>query len=382
MAPTLNLSGERFFVKYLVTGSKDETEARAIDICFEQTVEFPEKLVPDGPIREQIVGRLESLEMLDEGHSMATVSYAVETAGAGASFDLTQLFNVIFGNLSIKPGYRVEDIMFSPRLYEVFKGPRFGRAGLRESLKIAKRPLLSTALKPMGLSAKELGDLAYQLALGGIDILKDDHGLADQPFAPFTERVKYCSEAVRQANVKTGLHCIYVPNVTAANEAMLEKAYFAKKAGVGGLLVSPGLVGFDMIRRLADDERINLPIISHPAFLGSYVMNPESGISHYALFGQMMRIAGADAVVYPNYGGRFSFSKEDCIRIVAGTSVTMGPFKTIFPAPGGGMSLDRVQEMLDLYGRDIIFLIGGGLHSLSPDLFANCKYFRKLVEEI
>ena len=42
----------------------------------------------------------------------------------------------------------------------------------------------------MGLPAHALADLAYQFALGGIDIIKDDHGLADQSFAPFKERVE------------------------------------------------------------------------------------------------------------------------------------------------------------------------------------------------
>ena len=94
-------------------------------------------------------------------------------------------------------------------------GPRFGRAGIRALLDVADRPLLGTALKPMGLSAADLADLAYQLALGGVDIIKEDHGLTDQPFAPFDERVPRCAEAVALANRQTGYRCLYVPNITA-----------------------------------------------------------------------------------------------------------------------------------------------------------------------
>jgi ribulose-bisphosphate carboxylase large chain len=44
------------------------------------------------------------------------------------------------------------------------------------------------------------------------------------------------------------------------------------------------------------------------------------------------------------------------------------------------MSLDRVPEMLDAYGRDVILLIGGGLMAPGPDLVENCRRFRALTE--
>jgi ribulose-bisphosphate carboxylase large chain len=234
----------------------------------------------------------------------------------------------------------------------------------------------------MGLSAQNLADLAYQFALGGMDIIKDDHGLANQPFAPFEERVQRCAEAVARANSETGGRCIYMPGLVAPADRVLERALFAKRAGAGGLLVAPGLVGLDAMRRLADDERVALPIMSHPAFQGSFVTSGDSGISHYALFGQIARLAGADVSVFPNYGGRFSFSREECRRIADGAAAPMEHIKPIFPAPGGGMSLQRVPDMLELYGREVVFLIGGGLHRRSPDLAANCRYFRQLVEEM
>jgi ribulose-bisphosphate carboxylase large chain len=60
----------------------------------------------------------------------------------------------------------------------------------------------------------------------------------------------------------------------------------------------------------------------------------------------------------------------------------MGHVKTIFPAPGGGMSLDKVPDMVETYGQDLIFLIGGGLFRHGPDLVQNCRHFRKMVEEM
>ncbi len=46
------------------------------------------------------------------------------------------------------------------------------------------------------------------------------------------------------------------------------------------------------------------------------------------------------------------------------------------------MSLMRVLEIRQIYERDAIFLIEGGLHRHGPDLVENCRYFLQLVEQL
>ncbi|HWP96557.1 MAG TPA: RuBisCO large subunit C-terminal-like domain-containing protein [Syntrophomonadaceae bacterium] len=369
---------ERFAVIYRLSGSAQEVYDKAQDICLEQTVEFPGELLPPGLIQDHVVGRIEGLVPVGPSAYHATISFDLDTTAN----ELTQLLNVVFGNISIKPGYRLEELRLPDSCLGRFRGPRFGRKGLREWVQVEQRPLLFTALKPMGLSARELADLAYRLALGGIDIIKDDHGLTDQVYAPFHERVPLCAEAVERANQETGQRSIYMANVTAPYGQVLERARFARKNGARGLLVAPGLVGFDTMKTLADDDRIGLPIIAHPAWLGSYVLSPEQGVSHYALLGQITRLAGADGSIYPNFGGRFSFSQEECQRIVQGTQVAMGRIKPIFPCPGGGMSISTIPDMIRVYGCDVAFLVGGGLFKHGPDIIENCRYFRSLVDDM
>lgn len=367
---------ERFMVLYRLSGDEREAFGKARDICLEQTVEFPGELISHDFIKDQVVGQIEDFHPAEGGGFSALVSFSAGTVAD----ELTQLLNVIFGNISIKPGYRVEDLVLPDSMLKRFKGPRWGRSGLRERVKVEGRPLLFSALKPMGLSARELADLAYKLALGGIDLIKDDHGLTDQVYAPYHERVRLCAKAVERANQETGLSCIYLANITAPYNQILERANYAREQGAGGLLIAPGLVGFDTMRTVADDNNIDLPLISHPAWLGTYVMSPEHGVSHRTLFGQLVRLAGADGTVYPNFGGRFSFSREECLSIVAGTGEPMGGLKEIIPCPGGGMSVDTIPEMLDFYGSEVAFLIGGGLFKKGPDIIENCRYFRSLVE--
>jgi len=375
--PASLFSGDRFSVTYRLFGSEKEARVRAEHLCIEQTVEFPADEVPAGVIGDHVFGRIELFERLEQKSFKAIISYAVEIAAG----ELTQFLNVVFGNSSIKPGIRVEHLDLPGSLLGLFKGPRFGREGLRNLLKVPERPLLSTAIKPMGLSSQELADLAYQFALGGMDIIKDDHGLTDQRFSPFEERVRLCAAAVRRANTETGLASIYIANITAPHREVMRRARFAKDAGAGGLMLAPGLTGFDLMRELADDDSIALPILTHPALQGSFVTG-QGGISHGVIFGQLARLAGADATIFPNFGGRFSFSREECAEIAAATKAPMGRVKSIFPAPGGGMGLDRVPEMLGTYGQDLIFLIGGGLFKHGPDLVENCRYFRNMVEKM
>jgi ribulose-bisphosphate carboxylase large chain len=303
------------------------------------------------------------------------IRYPVEGAGG----ELTQLLNMLFGNVSLQPGVRLLDFHLPASSLEGFAGPRFGVAGLRALVDVPDRPLLCTALKPMGLSAPALAALAYQLAVGGIDLIKDDHGLANQPFSPFDERVSRCAEAVQRANRETGRRSLYLPNVTAPAGEVERRAAFARDAGAGGFLFCPGLAGLDTMRALADDTELGLPILAHPAFLGGLAVAPDAGLSHRVLYGRLSRLAGADAAIFPHFGGRFSYSKDECRDIVTGCADGMRALKPIFPVPAGGMKLERVPELVEFYGADCVLLIGGDLHAGAEGLVARARSFASLA---
>jgi len=368
----LMLSGERIEAIYEFHGDVTEAEARANALRVEQTIEFPADLVPDDDIQRYIVGRIESIDVVDSGLVSAVVSYAVETTG----FELPQLLNVLWGNSALLPGIRLADFTLPPSLLERFPGPSFGVSGLRELFDAPQRPLLATALKPMGLSSERLAATAHDLALGGMDMIKDDHSLANQPFAPFVERVQRCAEAVAKANERTGYNCVYMPSVNAPFDLLEERVEAAIAAGAGALLVLPGITSWDQMRYLA--TKVDVPIMGHPAFLGSYSASPTNGIAHGKLYGTLMRLAGADLSVYPNYGGRFSFSRQECRDIAKALGEPLGDLAPAFPSPGGGMTLDRVQEIVEFYGNDVALLIGGDLHR-GDNLAKTAADFREAV---
>jgi ribulose-bisphosphate carboxylase large chain len=262
-------NADRFEVTYTIVASgEDAAREKVLEICLEQTVELPETLVPRGTwIRERVVGRLESLTHPNRGvHAgrrdvwNAVVSYDVDTAGG----ELTQLVNVIFGNTSMKENVMVSDLELPPRVLRDFPGPRFGVQGIRQLIGVPEGPLVMTALKPMGLSSEELAEIAYGFAKGGIDIIKDDHGLADQPYSPFESRVRLCAAAVARANAETGKNVLYAPCLNAPAHLIIPRAKFARQAGAGAVLMIPGITGLDTMRELVSDHSFNLPIITHP----------------------------------------------------------------------------------------------------------------------
>jgi ribulose-bisphosphate carboxylase large chain len=370
----LDLSEDRLVATYEFSGPSVDLERRVEALCVEQTIEFPADLVPNDTIRNEIIGRPETQEMVSDDLAFVDVSYAVETTG----YELPQLLNVLFGNSSLLPGIRLVDIDLPDSLASRLARPRFGIDGLRLFFDAPDRPLLATALKPMGSSPERLASFAYELAAGGIDMIKDDHSLANQPSAEFDARVRACAGAVRQANEDFGTNAIYMPSINAPVDLLQDRVDTALSAGAGGLLVLPGITGFDLVRSLAMRDDVGVPVMGHPAFLGGWVASPVGGIGHGLLFGTFMRYAGADTSIFPNYGGRFSFSEEACREIADACRKPRKGLRPIWPTPGGGMRRDRVPEIVSFYGNDVVLLIGGDLHR-GGDLRSNAEAFRQAI---
>ena len=382
-APLTNAS-DRFVVTYdVVADSEKDVREKILAICLEQTVELPAALVPEGTwIREHVVGRLETLHAKGSGLNgswRCDVSYHADTAGG----ELTQLINVIFGNTSMKEGVMVADVKMPRGVLAQYPGPRFGVEGLRKLVGVPRGPMIMTALKPMGSPTSELARMAYEFAKGGIDIIKDDHGLANQPYSPYDERIRACAAAVKRANAETGRRCVYAPCICAPAHLVISRAHAARDAGAGAVLMIPGITGLDAMRELAADPSFGLPIICHPAMLGAMLGGGSKarvgGFSHEVLLGVLPRLAGADATIFPSFGGRFGFSLEECKALQRGATREMGGMPPIFPSPGGGMTLERVKAMNEAYGEDLMLLIGGSLMGHSPDLVYNSKHFMKIA---
>jgi len=355
---------DRLIITYQYFGTEPKVIAEVIRV--EQSIEFPNDLAPAW-IQHEIVGKVEEIITISIYEHSIKISHNPENIGG----ELPQFLNVLGGNVSMIPGVRVVDVEIPASITNKFKGPRFGISGLRSHFNALSRPLLTTALKPLGMDSKVLAAMAKTLALAGFDLIKDDHSFANQTWSKWRERVEVVANAVNEANTVTGKNCAYAPSLNRPFDQVHEAAHTAKKLGAGALLLLPGISGFDSMRTLAEDDSISLPIQTHPAFLGSFFSSPNNGISHGIILGTIARLAGADVTIFPNTGGRFAFTPEQCKEIKTKAVATLGSLKPIWIAPAGGMSLERIPEMLETYGNDMALLIGGALSR--GDLKTNAK---------
>ena len=343
---------------YRVRAKAGEIEDRARGIAVEQSVEMPVEAIRDKAILNEIVGDVRRIEDRGEGWFEVEIALASKTVGDDAG----QLLNMLYGNSSIYDEVILWDFKLPDDLLARFEGPRQGLEGLRRRAGAKRRALTCTALKPQGSSPETLGEIAFEFARGGVDFVKDDHSLAEQAYSPFAERVRACAKAVRRAASLTGSATQYVPNLSGHFGQMQRQIEIVRAEGLSVVMVAPAIAGFSTVQGLSR---------AHPdiAFLGHPSMTGGGRISPVAM-ARLFRLIGADAFIFTNYGGRFGISKETCGAMAAASRDAWGGKLASAPTPAGGMTPERVPELLDFYGPDTMLLVGGALLKAAPGRLA------------
>lgn len=373
----------RILAHYDVAAPAAEIEARAAALALEQSIEMPLDAVTSDRIRREVVASVERIEPIDGSggpqlHRVVLGLAPATMVRADGTAEVGQLVNMAFGNCSLQDDVTLVDVELPAGLLAAWPGPRFGLDGLRERVGATageRRALTMTALKPQGLPPAELAALAATFARAGLDIVKDDHGIADQGAAPFAARVAACQRAISEANAATGGHTVYAPSLSGGPRQLAEQARIVADEGVGMVLACPMVMGLPTFDELVRHE-LACPVVAHPAFGGAGRMAPP------LLLGRLFRLLGADATIFPNHGGRFSYSPATCARLAQVALEPWGHLRPCAPVPAGGMTVDRVPEMLEFYGPDVILLIGGGLLSAGAELETRARQFAARVASL
>lgn len=363
-------SPDMLLATYHVRAPWSDALARASALAIEQSVEVPLealKGVEGSRIKRDIVAHVEAIRRMEDGFEVV-LGLAEETTG----YEISQLINMLYGNCSMHDDVELVDVELPDDYASHFPGPQFGIDGIRRLTGASGRALTCTAIKPQGSTIAHLVDLARTFALAGIDVIKDDHGLADQSFSPFAERVPLVQRAVEQANRETGGHTQYAPTFSGGPKAITEQLRVARDCGVTMAMVVPMLVGLPVFREMRDE--FGIPLLAHPSFTLARCFSPA------LLIGKIYRMLGADAVIFPNHGSRFAYSRETCSALVGHARRAWAGYAVSLPVPGGGMTPARVDEAIDEYGIDTMLLVGGGLLiAADPEdpsvLLSHCRAF-------
>ncbi|WP_110927821.1 2,3-diketo-5-methylthiopentyl-1-phosphate enolase [Bacillus massiliglaciei] len=334
-------------------------------------------------------GRVVSVESLPEKgetsrffkkrtcRSLIKIAYPAENF----SFDLPAILTTVFGKLSLDGEIKLVDLDFLGEVKKSFPGPRFGIGGIREKLGTYDRPLLMSIFK--GVLGKDLRFHNEQLreqALGGVDLVKDDEILFDQDLTPFMERVRTGRKILDDVYGQTGHRTLYAVNLTGKTYDLMDKAEQAAEAGADALLFNVFSYGLDVLQALRENDRVQLPIMAHPAYSGAFTQSEFYGLSHSLLLGKLVRMTGADFSLFPSPYGNVALKREAALGIARNLTEEDPDWKPAFPVPSAGIHPGMVPQLYRDFGLDSIINAGGGIHGHPNGAQGGGRAFRAALQ--
>jgi ribulose-bisphosphate carboxylase large chain len=300
----------------------------------------------------------------------------VELAFEASNYDpeiggINCLLSDIAGNIfdmNILDNVKLIDLNFPKYWLEAYKGPKFGIEGTKKLAGITKenRPVIGSITKPnVGLDAKTYAKLAYETALGGIDIIKDDEALVSPKYCRLEDRVSLVMDAIDRAKQQTGKETLYAVNITTRQDKLVELAEKAIQAGANHLMVCAPYIGYGGMQALAEDPSVKVPIHSHRVGHAAFTRMPKHGID-VALWSKLMRICGADQLHIGSVEGKFYYNKQDTQQTIAALRKPLHHIKPTMPVSSAGNRPANIGVSIQTLGPDMMFLAGGGIHG-HPD---------------
>lgn len=332
---------------------------------------------------QQHLGQVVSVDVHDGGEGQRYADMTIAYPDVNFSRDLPALLVTAFGKLSMDGRIKLIDLQPSTEFLSAFPGPKFGMQGVRDLLGVHNRPLVMSIFKSViGHDLTGLREQFLQQALGGVDLIKDDEILFENPLTPLEKRVEACMDAAREAERATGQKLIYFTNLTGSTSQLKANAKRAIAAGANGLLFNVLAYGFDALAELAADPDINVPIAAHPSLAGAIYPSPYHGMSAALLLGKLMRIAGADLSLFPSPYGSVVMPKAENLAVKEALLNAPLPQKPAVPVPSAGIHPGLVPLILQDFGHDVVVNAGGGVHGHPMGAAAGGRAFRQAVDAV
>ncbi|PEA52719.1 2,3-diketo-5-methylthiopentyl-1-phosphate enolase [Bacillus pseudomycoides] len=334
-------------------------------------------------------GSVVSVEQLEEDETTNIYLNKKVTRGlikihypsANFTNDLPAIFTTVFGKLSLDREIKLIDLAFSDDIKKAFPGPKFGIDEIRNNLNVHNRPLLMSIFK--GMIGRNIGYLKTQLrdqASGGVDIVKDDEILFDNPLTPLSERIHAGKEVLQSVYETYGHKTLYAVNLSGRTYDLKEKAKQAVAAGADLLLFNVFAYGLDVLQALAEDNDISIPIMAHPAVSGTYIASKLYGFSSSLLLGKLLRYAGADFSLFPSPYGNVALKQEEALYLAKALTDENEPFKRSFPVPSAGIHPGLVPLLIRDFGAECVINAGGGIHGHPSGAQGGGKAFRAAID--
>ncbi|KKI93928.1 2,3-diketo-5-methylthiopentyl-1-phosphate enolase [Bacillus sp. SA1-12] len=298
------------------------------------------------------------------------------------SHDLPAILTTVFGKLSLDGEVKLIDLEFSDEIKKAFPGPKFGVSGIRDLLGVYDRPLLMSIFKGViGRDLTYLKDQLKQQVMGGVDLVKDDEILFDNPLTPFENRLIAGREVLRNVFEETGHKALYAVNLSGKTFDLKDKAKRAVELGANVLLFNVFAYGLDVLQSLAEDPDISIPIMAHPAVSGASTASSLYGFSSPLLLGKLLRVAGADFSLFPSPYGSVALDRDEALGIAA-NCLKEETYRQSFPVPSAGIHPGLVPLLIHDFGKDSVINAGGGVHGHPNGAIGGGRAFRAAIDAV
>ncbi|MXQ53720.1 2,3-diketo-5-methylthiopentyl-1-phosphate enolase [Shimazuella alba] len=322
-------------------------------------------------------GEVVSVQEVSEEQGLISISYP----SVNFSADIPAILTTVFGKLSLDGVVKLIDLDFTPELARRFPGPTFGNLGIRNLLEVSERPLLMSIFK--GILGRDLSFFEQQLraqALGGVDIVKDDEILFDNPTSPFEQRITIAKKVLQETEQVTGETTLYAVNLSGRSIDLIEKAKQAVYLGASALLFNVFTYGLDTLQALVEDKDISVPILAHPSFGGAITASASYGVSAPLWYGKLLRAVGADLVLFPSPYGSVALERDAALGIANELNLPHEFWKKALPVPSAGIHPALVPKLFEDFGIDSVINAGGGVHGHPAGATAGGRAFRQAIQ--
>ena len=357
-------------------GTQPERAAQAI--CEEQTTGTWTDISTRADYVKRLDGVVDSLVPRGAGY-VTRIRYPAEIFEPG---NMAQYISVVAGNLfglRRLDSVRLMDVEFPDALIR-FKGPKFGIAGVRRLIGSKDRPHVGTIIKPkVGLTPEDTAAVAYQAAIGGVDLIKDDETLTDQAFCPIDRRLPLVMKRIEEAKDETGREVLYAVNISTRADQIIERALHALDLGANMIMVDVFTTGFGALQALGEDPRVRVPVHVHRTMHAAFTRNPEHGIMMRP-WARIIRMLGADQLHIGTVGGKMSHDAPEVKASAGALRCACCGMKPTFPVSSGGLHPGNVAHEISLLGTDIILQAGGGIHGHPDGTAAGAKAMQQAVD--
>ncbi len=326
---------------------------------------------------------------------VARIAYPDELFEAGS---VPQLMSAIAGNvfgMRVVDSLRLNDFTLTKTLINAFKGPQLGISGVRKMLRVPRRPLCGTIIKPkVGLNEREHAGVAYDCWVNGLDLVKDDENLTSMRFNNFEKRLAATLEAMDRAQSETGERKLYVCNVSAETNEMLRRAQLVKDNGGNVTMIDILTCGWSALQTLRD-ANLRLVIHAHRAGHAALTRNPRHGISMLAI-AKLSRLIGVDSLHVGAIYGKMEGNASEVLELVkeiqsprVAKDEAQGALEQnwfglapVFAVASGGLHPGVLPQVVAAMGNDVFLQAGGGVSGHPDGVAAGARATRQAIDAV